>query len=179
MSKRINHFESVMFEATKFSTAEDKAKFGNDLLAFIESNFLDSKFTKKFYERLHLTFGFIAHNNRDGFFATYFTSTEDKIEFLKHLRNHPCYGDAGFTYSDVEKATQTVLAVSVVLESYEIQYAAEVEQTERNMLYRLKAKYEPTGESFVTSETIPALAEFLSSTFPVNARPLASQGMLF
>ena len=49
------------FTATKFSTAADKAEFGNTLLRFIESEWASVLFTKSFYNRLSMCFGHIAH----------------------------------------------------------------------------------------------------------------------
>jgi hypothetical protein len=49
------------FKATKFSTAADKAEFGNTLLRFIESEWASALFTKSFYNRLSMCFSHIAH----------------------------------------------------------------------------------------------------------------------
>jgi hypothetical protein len=49
------------FTATKFSTAADKAEFGNTVLRFIESEWASALFTKSFYNRLSMCFGHIAH----------------------------------------------------------------------------------------------------------------------
>jgi len=49
------------FTATKFSTAADKAEFGNTLLRFIDSEWASALFTKSFYNRLSMCFGHIAH----------------------------------------------------------------------------------------------------------------------
>ena len=49
------------FTATKFSTAADKAEFGNTLLRFVESEWALAFFTKGFYNRLSMCFGHIAH----------------------------------------------------------------------------------------------------------------------
>ncbi len=49
------------FVPTKFSTAADKAYFGNVFLNFIESEWRETLFTKAFYNRLSSTFGHIAH----------------------------------------------------------------------------------------------------------------------
>ena len=44
------------FKATKFSTAADKAEFGNTLLRFIESDWASALFTKSLYNRLSMCF---------------------------------------------------------------------------------------------------------------------------
>jgi hypothetical protein len=63
------------FVPTKFSTALDKADFGNAFLHFIESEWKETLFTKTFYNRLSNTFGHIAHFNRTTFYSTWFTRT--------------------------------------------------------------------------------------------------------
>jgi hypothetical protein len=49
------------FVPTKFSTAQDKADFGNTFLHFIESEWARTAFSKSFYNRLSMCFGHIAH----------------------------------------------------------------------------------------------------------------------
>lgn len=163
MAIQIRRFDASMFQATEFATAEDKAWFGNQLLAFVEAGFPESKFTKALYDRLNATFGFIAHFNRDGFWDTYFTNIVDKIEFLKHIIDHPCYGSPVYTFSDVEQAIRGALIESGVLERYEAQNHAEIEHAERNVLARLKAKYECDDSPAVTSGGIVFQTDFLSA----------------
>ena len=59
MSSKRFHAES--FTPTKWTTAEQKATFANQLMAFIAADFPESKFTKAFYNRLSQCFGFVAH----------------------------------------------------------------------------------------------------------------------
>ena len=49
------------FVLTKFSTAQDKADFGNTFLHFIESEWARTAFSKSFYNRLSMCFSHIAH----------------------------------------------------------------------------------------------------------------------
>ncbi len=162
MAKKSKPFDASMFTATEFSTAEEKAKLGNQLLVFIDAGFPESKFTKALYNTLHLHFGFIAHYNQSGFWATYFTNTVDKIEFLKHILENPCYGSPAYTWSDVERAVKVALKSKGVLARYQALNSEEIEQSERRMLARLKAKYEPENGPAVTGENIPPLADFTS-----------------
>ena len=67
-------FLPTEFTATKFSTAADKAEFGNHFLRFIESEWAQALFTKDFYHRLSMCFGHIAHVDRPTFYETWFTS---------------------------------------------------------------------------------------------------------
>ena len=54
-------FSPSQFVPTEWSTAADKAKFGNTLLRFLDADCPRELFTKKFYTRLSMTFGNIAH----------------------------------------------------------------------------------------------------------------------
>jgi hypothetical protein len=54
-------FQAESFTPTKWTTAEQKAAFANQLMAFIAADFSESKFTKAFYNRLGQCFGMIAH----------------------------------------------------------------------------------------------------------------------
>jgi hypothetical protein len=54
-------FSPSEFVPTEFSTAADKADFGNTLLHFLDADCERNLFTKEFYNRLSMTFGHIAH----------------------------------------------------------------------------------------------------------------------
>ena len=54
-------FHPSEFVPTKFSTAQDKADFGNAFLHFIESEWARTAFSKSFYNRLSMCFSHIAH----------------------------------------------------------------------------------------------------------------------
>ena len=100
-----HRFQAESFTPTKWSTAEQKATFANQLVAFIAADFPANKFTKALYDRLSHCFGMIAHYSRDGFFDTFFTDLPGKLRFLKCLAQWPCYGSPEYTFSDVEAAT--------------------------------------------------------------------------
>jgi hypothetical protein len=54
-------FHADSFTPTQWNTAEEKAKFANQLLAFIAEDFPERKFTNAFYERLSGCFSMVAH----------------------------------------------------------------------------------------------------------------------
>jgi len=130
------------FCPTKFDSAAQKEKFVKHFLRFVEKDFPESLFYKWFYNRLSNTFGHIAHYSKSGFYGTFFTTTADKIRFLRFALNWPCYGDPAFTYSDVEKVLQNIIREKNYLDKYEKQLVENVETQERAELARLKAKYE-------------------------------------
>ena len=55
------------FVPTKFSSAQDKADFGNTFLHFIESEWARTCFSKSFYNRLSMCFGNIARHEGKSF----------------------------------------------------------------------------------------------------------------
>ena len=129
------------FTATQFSTVEDKEWFFNQFKKFVKSGFKQSLFTKKFYTRLSMTFGMIAHYGQGGFWAEFFTTTADKARFLHECLQWGCYGDPAFTYCDVEKELQAWMRDNDILGGMNEQYHKEVETTERAQLSRLQQKY--------------------------------------
>jgi hypothetical protein len=135
-------FSASQFVATKWDTAEDKARFANQFLNFVESDFSASKFPKWFYKRLSMTFGHIAHYDQAGFWSEFFQSSEGKVRFIEQTLRHLCWGDPTCTYSDVEHDLKSVLSVSGVLEKVRRDHSQAVESSERGELSRLKAKYE-------------------------------------
>lgn len=132
-------FTASQFTVTQYSTAEDKAKFANHFVRFAESGFKRTLFYQWFYHRLSNTFGHIANFNSDGFYAAFFKSTQNTVQFLRWCEAHPCYGDVAYTYSDVEKALLPY--VREKLASYNVLLLEEIEASERADLARLQAKY--------------------------------------
>lgn len=99
-------FTADMFVPTQWSTAEDKAKFANHFMRFVEKGCPSTLFHKWFYIRLSMTFGHIAHFNQYGFYETWFGSRYHQKQFIDHtIRAYVC-GDPRYTYSDVEVALQ-------------------------------------------------------------------------
>jgi hypothetical protein len=135
------------FTATKFSTAADKAEFGNALLRFIESECAPALFTKSFYNRLSMCFSHIAHYNRTQFYEEWFSSLAAQVRFLKHTLRFPCYGDPEYTFSDVERAIQREIVNRNYLARYELRLAEEQQATDLALLRQLESKYRtPVGE---------------------------------
>ena len=140
-------FQAESLTPTKWDTADAKAKFANHLMAFIAADFPESKFTKAFYSRLCQCFGFIAHCDKVGFFAEFFTCTEDKLRFLRCLAECHCYGSPEFTFSDVERAISVEIRSMNYVDAYEAKLARETETRERQQLAALQAKYLGSSEA--------------------------------
>ena len=140
-------FTASQFTPTKYSTAEDKAKFANHFVRFVEQDFKPTLFPNWFYSRLSNCFGHIAHYSREGFYGTWFAGDCRQRDFLRRALKHPSYGSPEFTYSDVERELRRWIAVSGKLAQLDAKIAASVELSERAELARLKAKYEPQREA--------------------------------
>jgi hypothetical protein len=129
------------FVPTKFSTAADKADFGNALLHFLEADCPQELFTKKLYNRLSMTFGHIAHYDRAGFYDTWFTRARHRTAFVEKTLRWPCHGDPEFTFSDVEHAIQQVVRERNYLARFALKAAEALRAAELKDLERLEAKY--------------------------------------
>ena len=134
-------FTADEFTATKWDTNEDKAKFANNLCRFIAADFKTTLFTDKLYRRLAMMFGHIAHYDRFGFTAEFFTDLRGKIAFIEQtMMWRPC-GDPAWTYSDVERAVLKRMQTCNLLSGYRQLRAAEIDGAERELLRRLQAKF--------------------------------------
>lgn len=106
-------FTADQFAPTKWDTAEDKARFANQFVRFVESDFAWAEFPKWFYVRLSMCRSHIAHFNQHHFYTKWFTASTDEQAFLQRWRDFPIFGDPEYTYSDVEHALQQWLRASV------------------------------------------------------------------
>lgn len=166
------------FTPTKFSTASDKAEFGNHFLRFIESAWAQTLFTKDFYHRLSMCFGHIAHVDRSGFYETWFTSDRDRLCFLEKTLKWPCWGDPEFTFCDVERAIQQEVRKRNHLARYRLRVAEAERASEMETLRRLEAKYRaPLKQATDTDET--AVDVFVQEPLPPATERMPVQASLF
>jgi hypothetical protein len=159
---------------TKFSTAQDKADFGNAFLHFIESEWARTAFSKSFYHRLSMCFSHIAHYDAVGFYETWFTSDADRLRFLRHTLAWPCWGDLEYTFCDVERAIQHEIRKRNYLARYELRAAEAVRSSEMETLKRLEAKYRPgsiqaSSEDLVQQVPPPSTQEVAIKRLPLQA----------
>lgn len=147
------------FVPTRFSSAADKADFGNALLHFLDTDCPQELFTENLYHRLSMTFGHIAHYDRAGFYDTWFTRARHKLGFVEKTLRWPCHGDSEFTFSDVEHAIQQVIRKRNYLARYELKAAEALRAAEQKELERLEAKYhteERPVSGGIANEAAPA-----------------------
>jgi hypothetical protein len=168
---RAKPFDASQFVATEWSSAADKAAFGNSYLRFVESDWKQSLFTKSFYQRLSNCFGHIAHYCQGQFYETWFTCDKDRLEFLKNTLAWPCWGDPKFTYCDVERAIKQQVRAGNYLGVYELRAAEDLRTTEMTILHRLEAKYR------IPAASMPAEVELQGEAAmrPSVASPAAVQ----
>lgn len=176
-------FDASQFVPTQFSSAADKAAFGNQLLHFAKADFSRTLFKKAFYNRLCQTFGHIAHYDLSGFYSTWFEDDATKLAFVRHTLRHPCYGDPAFTFSDVERAIQ----IEVDRLNLATVYCLRVEQMERakdlSELERLQRKYAPPIAPALPPDPLPELRAGWSERAVPTSEPgferVPVQGSLF
>ena len=111
-------FTADLFRATLHSTAEEKARFCNDFTRFVLGGFDRKWFTQKFYQRLSLILGHIAHFNASGFWETWFSTPARQRQFVQHVHEYVALGDPHYCWSDVERELKTwVVAEAVAIET--------------------------------------------------------------
>ncbi len=160
-------FLPAQFLPTKFSTTADKADFGNTLLHFLDAGCARGLFTRKFYNRLSMTLGNIAHYDICGFYSTWFDSDHHRLAFIENIVDWPCYGDPEFTFSDVERAIQPVVSERNYLARYRLMAAEALRVAEISELERLEAKYPlPRANEEGVPATEPPRARALSEPIP-------------
>ena len=121
----MKYFSAGRFTPTRWSSAEEKAKFANHFTRFLYSGFSRAFFTDGFYRRLHNQFGFIAHRDRDSFYDYYFTSQEGHTRFLDNIRRGGGYGDPKQSWVDVENAIKEWLFEEALPADYRAQLTGE------------------------------------------------------
>jgi hypothetical protein len=165
------------FVPTKFSSAQDKADFGNAFLHFIESEWARTAFSKSFYNRLSMCFLHIAHYDAAGFYATWFTSDADRLQFLQHTLSCPCWGDPEFTFCDVERAIQQEIRKCNYLARYELRAAEAVRSDEMETLRMLEAKYRAVVHVTPDEDLARKVSPASTQEIAITRTPL--QGSLF
>ena len=149
------------FKATKFNSGDDKATFGNQLLAFIAEDFPERRFTQAFYRELTGHFGLIAWYDKHGFWAEYFTRLPDKLRFVEEIMGHACYGQLEYTYSDLERVVISRLRSAGLVERLRAAAAQDREAIERALLNRLIERYRPELRT-VSQPAAPRIADWAS-----------------
>jgi hypothetical protein len=162
-------FTASDFVPTKWSTADEKAAFGNTLLHFMLTGFVAGRFTEKLYTRLSMCFGHIACFDRNGFAETWFDSPESIASFVNHLMQWPCHGDPGFTFSDVERAIQREAVRLNLVAKVNEAAASSIQLRELALLDALENKYHPGTIVPMPHLPTPAECEHPAEQLPLIA----------
>lgn len=136
-------FTADQFTPTQWSSAQDKADFANAFVRFIENGFQQAHFTSPFYHRLCQTFGHAAHFNQATFYRTFFTTSVDKLRFLRQTVDHEPVGDPAYTFSDVEGVLRAWVIEGNLLDRVGKTAAHAQSRAERAELKRLLDKHGP------------------------------------
>jgi hypothetical protein len=105
---------------------------------FALSGYKKKLFTKEIYLSLSQSFGFIAHYDRDGFYAARFGTPVARMSTLATVSTPPAW----CAENALEKALRVVAKKHDLFEAAVRERDEEVEQRELAELARLKAKYE-------------------------------------
>ena len=104
--KDVKRFVPSQFTETRWDTANEKAKFVNQFIKFVDSNFDWDFFPRWLYCRLCTMFGFSSYYDKNGFYMKFFDENEDKLNFFQTIKDFEVSTDCVYTYSDVENVIQ-------------------------------------------------------------------------
>ncbi len=156
------------FLPTRFSTADDKAAFGNTLLHFLESNCKRELFTNSLYDHLSKCFAHIAHCDRETFYQMWFDNEAHRLRFIEHTLRGRCWPNPEFTFSDVERAVQREIESRGYLARYALQAAVAEHSREMEILQRLEGKHRCPAMPRPTSEEQPVVSVSEESEIDVS-----------
>ena len=167
------NFTETDFTATKFATAEEKARIANKLTRFILGGFKRNSFSKAMYTRLSNMYGHIAHYDIHGFYETWFSGSKERCKWAEYVLQggaYGCVGSPAHTWSDVEKALMVWMRDNRIAEQMDALYRADVKECELALLRNLQAKY-PTqaGEAIA----VPVQLEGVANTIDVQSQQLS------
>jgi len=106
-------FKAEQFTPTQFSSAANKAEFGNDLISFMLKGFRYADFSDMLYTKLSSCFGHIAHYSRRGFYDTWFSDAEQIQSWIERTTESHPVGSPEHTFSDVERCIQSWFALNM------------------------------------------------------------------
>lgn len=136
-------FTAQDFTATKFASAEDKARWANRFTKFIIGGFQRSAFRKEIYRQLHHMFGHCAEYDLDGFHYTWFENTGKCLHWAETIATTWLVGigQPQFTWSDVEIKVVQWMRDNDIHGQIAGHLQAETEQKERATLKLLQQRY--------------------------------------
>jgi hypothetical protein len=144
MSKKAP-FCAEQFTATRWDSAQEKAKWANAMASWAERGFPKEGWRKGLYQQLHThMYGHIAHYDQYGFYCEWFDGIHRQLEWLKYAASSGPFGSVGdpaYCWCDVERAFSVWVRQSGLIEHYQQLCAKDIEAKERAQLATLQAKY--------------------------------------
>lgn len=140
-------FTADRFTSTEYDSAEEKAKWANAMVNFIEKGFREQDFTRRVYTGLYVhLYGHIAHYNQQGFYDEWFSTDKSRLAWFLHaVNNTPKGSPRNWLWDDVEIAFAEWIFESGLIGEYSERIVKATEERERALLAQLKAKYEQAG----------------------------------
>lgn len=143
-------FAEADFSDTPYDTAHDKVQFLKRMCRWIAGGFVEETWARQrnMYGHLNLhLFGHIAHFGAHGFYHTWFSTPQQRAEWIVYARRGGAYGfhDLGRTdlWGDVERALVNWINASGIGDEIIAAASEDTEMRERLRLVELKHKYEP------------------------------------
>ncbi|MBM4319949.1 MAG: hypothetical protein FJ125_08295 [Deltaproteobacteria bacterium] len=101
------------YTATQWATAEDKERWFLSFWKFLLAGAKPERFSDAHYKRLTCMFGHIAHYDKAGFSAEWFSTPRRRVNWVLLALTHPLYGSPEWTWVDVELKLQASLAANI------------------------------------------------------------------
>ena len=132
-------FSAIQFTPTEFYSAQDKADYANRFVKFFQKDCPLSLFSNTFYTRTSHMWSHIAHYSKSGFYSTWFSTDETKLEFVRRVLNTSPCGGPRYTFSDVERALRAWVEGNALESFYACKLIVSQEASDRAELARLTA----------------------------------------
>ena len=166
-------FQASDFTATKWATAEDKAKWANKFTKFILGGFQQGVFKNDIYRQLHHMFGHCAEYDINGFYSRWFDSTYECLHWVETVTTTwlAGIGQPQFTWSDVEIKVIQWIRNNNIHDQIAGYVQAETAQKERATLKVLQDRFcvAPIGRATEVGElTADATTVTIEITAPVQ-----------
>ena len=139
-------FSAEQFTSTAYTTAEEKARWVNTLVAWIEKGYPKSGFTDALYRGFHVYMCYSAEYNLYQFYSEWFANDSRRLAWLKYVLEEVNLGRPEYTWSDVVRALKSWIRRNNLVVAYQQRVDQAIEERERALLAYLLAKYPQNGK---------------------------------
>lgn len=130
-----------MFDDTKFTTADEKAKIVKTWRRFVASGYKRTIFTKALYRHLSVHCGFIAHYNIDGFYAERFADPQGRAATLQQIFNGGLGYRGDSNYRDINLALAECIDIDAGMDDAKEQARIELVDHMARIARKLRDEY--------------------------------------